>query len=100
MTEARKPPDIDPDKLDFSVFHPLDHHPWQCWQRNAWQPIYGKTWTHLKYDWEFRRRGQLRAATLCRIGIGHRYGMSWKRQDDEMVEAGEHCCFCYRDKPA
>jgi len=44
-------------KLDFSRFHPLDHRPWECWQRNRWAPMYGKTWTHLKYWWMYKRPG-------------------------------------------
>jgi hypothetical protein len=44
-------------KLDFSRFHPLDHRLWECWRRNREQSIYGKSWTHLKYWWMYKRPG-------------------------------------------
>jgi hypothetical protein len=70
--EFRSPPEIKKVTVDHSVFHPLDHWPWRCgslpggWRR------------HLRYTWEYRRRSQLRAATLCRLGF-HENVQWWQR---------------------
>ena len=41
-------------RLDFSRFHPLDHHPWECWSRNRAGAIYGRTLVHIRYELEHR----------------------------------------------
>ena len=44
-------------KFDFSRFHPLDHHFWQCWERNRYSPIYGRMLVHLEYMNAYGERG-------------------------------------------
>jgi hypothetical protein len=55
MDEDFKPlPKIE--KIDFTYYHPADHHFWQCQRRNAYQPIYGGMFVHLVYYFAFARR--------------------------------------------
>lgn len=95
------PPPFDENtKLDFSRFHPLDHSLLGCWRRNAYQPIYGKTWYHLKTAWTYKWSSELRAATLCRAGYRHSYASGWARPwpDGEWVATPERCIWCGKDK--
>lgn len=87
-------------ELDFSRFHPIDHWPWGCWRRNARQPIYGRTWTHVRYAWEWKWRRQLRAATTCRLGR-HLYRAGWQRSPGgDWAPAAVRCLWCMKkDEP-
>jgi hypothetical protein len=115
MTQARSPeeaaseepmstpPKFDENtKLDFSRFHPLDHSPLGCWRRNRFESIYGRTWHHLKIAWTYKWQGDLRAATLCRLGIRHHYGHAWHRPapgaEWERITPA-HCVWCFKDEP-
>jgi len=95
---SEKPPAFDENtKLDFSRFHPLDHYLWGCWRRNAWEPIYGRTWYHLKNAWQYKWSSEVRAATLCRAGIGHHYSAGWGRTGpgkEDWKRLPERCVFC------
>jgi hypothetical protein len=60
-------PNIDPSKLDFSEFHPLDHSPGGRRRRQ----LPGGLRNHLHLAWTFKWSEQLRRATLCRMGRHH-----------------------------
>jgi hypothetical protein len=93
---VNEPPDMR--ELDFSRFHPLDHYPLGCWRRNKLEPIYGKTWTHVKHAWAYKWKQQLRSATTCQAGIGHRYSAGWYRDGGEWKRMPERCIWCWRRK--
>jgi len=60
-------------RLDFSEFHPLDHWPWS--RRCLSLP--GGAGRHLRLTWEYRRGPELRARTVCLVGI-HRPRPYWR----------------------
>lgn len=49
--------------LDFSVYHPLDHHLFDC----VGYP--GGRIRHLVLCWEYQLRPELRRLTLCKLGL-------------------------------
>ncbi|HEX4395453.1 MAG TPA: hypothetical protein VH084_28565 [Mycobacterium sp.] len=65
-------------QLDFSQFHPLDHWPGSAYCRG----LYGGTRNHLSMTWSYRRKDQLLAATLCKIGR-HRWRNVWEGRPGE-----------------
>lgn len=71
-------------QLDFSQFHPLDHFPgsWYC------RSLPGGTRNHLVMDWQYRRKNQLRAHTLCKFGW-HTWQEVWARRDDDAEQVAE-----------
>lgn len=76
-------------ELDFSIFHPLDHHPFGA-ECRAW---HGGSWNHLKLTWTLRRWPQIRGIAfllLCRINI--HYEEVWWRGDMAKV-CCHHCDF-------
>ena len=86
---AEGPPRIDPDKLDFSQFHPIDHY----WFEPRCKELYGKRRIHFKYAWEFIHLPRLKSWTLCKVGR-HNY-VQWWRHEQPLFEA---CSYCSKKK--
>lgn len=87
--EFREPPQIDPEKLDFSMWHPLDHRPFSQRCREH----YGGGRHHLKIAWEFRWSSEMRRFTLCKIGV-HRRGQWTKMKDRKPHYTYVACVHC------
>lgn len=51
--------------IDFSIWHPLDHWPWEKRCREH----HGGPRNHLKLTWEYRRKPWLLMHTICKVGI-------------------------------
>lgn len=57
-------------RLDFSQFHDLMHVPFSRHCRDLYPHGWKAGWHHLKLDWQFRRKDQLRVPLqkiLCRL---------------------------------
>lgn len=88
-----QPPEIDPNKLDFSQFHPLDHYLWEPYCRE----LYGGPLNHAQLWWEYKATHWLHEKTLCRIGL-HTYTETWKREQDGTYDEWLSCVYCWKDK--
>lgn len=84
----RPPPDIDPDRLDFSEYHPLDHGIRNC----DWYP--GGRRRHLKLLWRFKWKEILIENILCRLGR-HTPEMLWRQVDGKQTESTA-CFYCWK----
>lgn len=73
------------ERLDFSMFHGLDHWPGSAYCRSQ----YGGWRRHLKLAWEFKWRGR----TLCLLGLHE-----WCKAGDSTGWTGQSCWFCSRRK--
>lgn len=103
MTQRNEyePPHIDPDKLDFSQFHPLDHWPLSKRCREH----YGGFRNHVKLVWcyKWNIEGWIKEhITHCPWGR-HCY-RPWFRAaggipGGEMKYAGRTCIWCHDDMP-
>jgi len=71
--EFRSAPNINPDKVDFSQFHPLDHWPGTARCRG----FYGGTRNHLSMAWDFKWRAEIKHHTKCRLGL-HEVVQAWR----------------------
>lgn len=90
-----QPPEIDPEKLDFSLFHPLDHRPWEPRCRE----FYGGPFRHIQLWWEFIASHWLHEKTLCKLGV-HHYTEHWRGRDPETgkwLEVGKSCVYCLKE---
>lgn len=87
MESYREPPQIDPEKLDFSEFHPLDHSLFQCDDKKK----------HWKLVWEFKWSGEIKRWTLCKIGI-HNVGTVFKFKDGKPYKVWRSCIHCGKRK--
>jgi len=81
------PPNINFDKIDFSGFHPLDHSLLEC------QGYPGGRRRHLEYWWDFKTKPELRAQTLCRLGM-HSMTTLWKGRENPV--SFQACRYCYK----
>lgn len=82
-----QPPRIDPDKLDFSGFHALDHFPFTAYCRD----LPGGARNHLSMWWDFVGRSRLREVTTCRLGW-HDPGTYWRM--GERPSRWQGCVWC------
>lgn len=83
--------------LDFSVFHPLDHWPWE----KRCSEFHGGWRWHLKIAWHFRRREQVLwpwNRLLCTFDK-HRW-IRGSRQLDDGVWVSIHCRECRLSRAA
>jgi hypothetical protein len=78
--------------LDFSFFHPLDHH---IWQRAYCASFYGGARTHLSYWWDFQGRHKVRRVWRCGLLRRHNPGEWFRREPGgQMKSAGFVCRDC------
>ena len=83
------PWNIDPDKLDFSQFHPLDHFP----ASRRCRSLPGGWRNHLKMAWDFKWSRELAYYTRCKLGY-HRYGRAWQQSRGDF----RACVWCWKDE--
>ena len=83
-----EPPDFSKMELDFSQFHPLNHHVLAC------RDYPGGRKRHLSYRWEFRWRERVRRVLLCPLRR-HEW-IKWTRTNDQRVTV--RCRNCFRKK--
>lgn len=89
---------MDDKNLDFSIFHPLDHWPWE----RRCRELYGGWRRHIHLTWTYRWRPQIEwylkrpiFFLLCKLGF----------HDDETwyvrrrKEYSTRCHFCGRKRP-
>ena len=91
-------PKIDPDKLDFSQWHPLDHYPLSKRCREH----YGGLRNHMKLLWDFKWDvpSKVKKVTHCFWGR-HKPGNWWKGDGTgNLVYAGKICTWCMKDLPS
>jgi len=72
--DYREPPALAGKRLDFSMFHPLDHG---VWERRCGELPGGRR-RHIDHRWTYVVKPALHAATLCRVGR-HKPGQAWQR---------------------
>lgn len=81
-------------KIDFSVFHPIDH--W-IWEKRC-REFHGGWWTHLAYSWEYRRKEEVlwwpRRLLLCPFGR-HRFTVSSRQDEQGDVWVHASCNECH-----
>lgn len=100
MQSEYEAPHIDPDKLDFSIFHPLDHKPFSKRCRS----FHGGSRNHLQLLWDFKWQipTKIRKFTRCRLGQ-HEYGPWFKGPPDpetgRMRYGGRMCVWCSEEMP-
>lgn len=90
----REPPNINPEKLDFSQFHDLFHHVWdkECKQQ------YGGRRRHLYMLWNYKWDvpSQFRRFTVCLVGH-HKPGQVWIHPRDPQRRATfQACVWCHK----
>lgn len=91
----RERPQPDPEKLDFSLFHPLDHYIWE----ERCQEFYGGPKRHIQLWWEFIGSHWLHEHTTCKLGI-HTYTQYWSRSsyDSDDWSTGFSCVYCLKER--
>lgn len=69
-----KPPEFNPDKISFEIFHDLMHRPFTAECR----AMYGGSRRHLALWFDLLAVPAVLAATLCLVGL-HRWRDGWSR---------------------
>lgn len=87
------PPHIDPDRLDFSQFHPLDHNIIQC------KGYPTGRYAHAMMRWEYQVYPLIRTRTFCVLGF-HRWATGWKKGGNAEFREFRLCLDCYRTPKA
>lgn len=91
-------PKIDPDKLDFSQWHPLDHRPLSKRCRDH----YGGFRNHMNLLWDFKwdMHSKVKKVTHCFWGR-HHSSPHWRGDGTpgSLKYAGQMCCWCLKDLP-
>lgn len=90
-------PKIDPDKLDFSQWHPYDHLPLSKRCREHYGGFRRHMWLLWRFKWDMRAK--VKKITHCIWGK-HSSSSMWKRVEGEMKYRGEVCCWCYKRLPS
>jgi hypothetical protein len=96
MTD-RTAPKIDPEKLDFSMWHPLDHYPLSKRCREHYGGFHNHMNLLWKYKWDVP--ATIKKITHCVWGK-HHPGPWWKANAaKELIYAGQICRWCMKDLP-
>jgi hypothetical protein len=98
MRSDYEPPHIDPERLDFSIWHPIDHRPFD----RRCREFYGGGRRHLYLLWEFKWEIPTKIGiwTHCKRG-SHEWG-SWFKgagPGNPPVYGGRMCVRCHKDMP-
>lgn len=91
-------PKIDPNKLDFSQWHPLDHHPLSKECRDH----FGGFRQHMHLLWDFKWDMPSKRKKITHCFWGKHRSSSWFKGDGtgKLEYAGKVCSWCMKDLSA
>jgi hypothetical protein len=82
------------ERLDFSMWHPLDHRPFDRRCRSFYSGGRRHLWLLWHFRWEIPRR--IRRVTRCPFGR-HEWVPWWRGNPGRYM--GRECCNCYLPMP-